>query len=234
MHNGHASHECSRYDVPMCSHYESVKDPKRLQRSFEVEPPAGPGKADVWPGYLSTFIRRPKETDGGDDAVPKREAMLGSFGMIPHWAKDATVARHTYNARTETVTEKPSFRDAWRLGRRCIIPTEAFYEPDWRSGKAVPTRIARADGEPMGIAGIWTGWKSPTGDILRSFSMLTINADSHQLMQKFHKPTDEKRMVVVLPNDRYQDWLEAPQSECNDFFVPYPAEALVAVAAAHL
>ena len=86
--------------------------------------------------------------------VPEREALLGQFGLIPHWATDSTIARHTYNARSETVAIKPSFRDAWKHGQRCIIPAEAFYEPDWRSGKAVPTRIACADGEPMGIAGL--------------------------------------------------------------------------------
>lgn len=223
---------CSRYHGPMCAHYESIKDPKRLQRHFDVAPPADQGKTDVWPGYLSTFIRRPKEGATGDDTLPNREAMLGSFGMVPHWAKDETVARRTYNARTETVAEKPSFRDAWRLGRRCIIPADAFYEPDWRTGKAVATRIARADGEPMGIAGIWTGWKSPTGEILRSFSMLTINADAHPLMRLFHKPDDEKRMVVILPKERYQDWLEVPQEECQDFFALYPAAALTAEAVA--
>ncbi|ART57085.1 DUF159 family protein (plasmid) [Acidovorax carolinensis] len=212
----------------MCAHYESVDAPERLQLGFDVAPPAERGKAHVWPGYLSTFIRHPKEQDGGDDGGPAREAVLGSFGMIPHWAKDPTVARHTYNARTETVAEKPTFRDAWRLGRRCIIPAEAFYEPDWRSGKAVATRIARADGKPMGIAGIWTGWKSPTGDIMRSFSMLTINADAHSLMRQFHKPSDEKRMVVILPSDRYQAWLDAPQAACSEFLLPYPADAMTA------
>ena len=105
----------------------------------------------VWPGYASTFIRRPKEAAAGD------------FGLIPHWAKDEKGARRTYNARTETVAEKPSFRDAWRLVRHCIIPAEAIYEPDWRTGKAVATRIERADGRPMGIAGLWTGWNGPDG-----------------------------------------------------------------------
>ena len=98
---------------------------------------------------------------------------------------------------------KPSYRDAWRLGRRCIIPADAFFEPDWRSGKAVPTRICRVDGKPMGLAGIWTGWRAPDGQIVRSYSMLTINADDHPLMNQFHKPQDEKRMVVILPEDRY-------------------------------
>ena len=120
---------------------------------------------------------------------------LARFGLIPAWAKDDKISRHTYNARSETAAEKPSYRDAWRLGRRCIIPAEAFYEPDWRSGKAVPTRITRADRQPMGIAGIWMGWKAPDGSIVRSYSMLTINADQHAFMQQFHKPQDEKRMV---------------------------------------
>jgi putative SOS response-associated peptidase YedK len=148
--------------------------------------------------------------------------------MIPHWSQDTKIVKHTYNARSETVAEKPSFRDAWRKGHRCIIPAESFFEPDWRSGKAVPTRIARADGEPLGIAGLWSAWKSPKGEWRHSYTMLTINADQHPLMRMFHKPTDEKRIVVILPPDRYQDWLEAPVEHSMDFMRPYSAEALQA------
>lgn len=90
------------------------------------------------------------------------------------------------------------------------MPAEAFYEPDWRSGKAVATRIARADGEPMGIAGIWTGWKSPAGNIIRSFSIINVNADDHPLMRLFRKPNDEKRMVVSLSETDFQSWHTAP------------------------
>lgn len=64
---------------------------------------------------------------------PETEAMAGVVGLIPHWARDMTISRRTYNARSETVASKSSYRDAWRLGRRCIIPAEALYEPDWRS-----------------------------------------------------------------------------------------------------
>lgn len=85
----------------MCAHYESVKDPKSIAEAFQVELPVG-AKTDVWPGYPSVFIRKPKEADSGDEAVPTREALIGSFGMIPHWAKDAKGVRNTYNARTET------------------------------------------------------------------------------------------------------------------------------------
>lgn len=134
----------------------------------------------------------------GDEAVLEREALAGSFGLIPHWAKDTKIARHTYNARSETVAEKPSFREAWKRAHHCIIPAETLFEPDWRSGKAVPTRIGNTSGEPLGIAGLWSTWKDPKGQTLHSFTMLTINADEHPLMNQFHKPNDEKRMIVTV------------------------------------
>ena len=213
----------------MCSHCEAMKDRERYRRHFGVEPPDDLGKFDVWPMYAASFIRRPREADSGDEAVPEREALSGQFGLIPYWATDTTIARHTYNARSETAATKPSFRDAWKHGQRCIIPAEAFYEPDWRSGKAVPTRISRADGEPVDIAGLWSWWKSPKGELIHSFAMLTINAEKHTLMNRFHKPTDEKRMVVILPEGTYQDVLDMPLDRVGEFLVPYSADALVAI-----
>ena len=150
------------------------------------------------------------------------------FGMIPHWAGEMSFGRRTYNARSEVVAEKPSFRDAWRHGQHCIVPAEAVYEPDWRSGKAVPTRIERADGKPMGIAGLWTSNRKATGSEVLSFTMLTINVDEHSLFNQFHKPQDEKRMVVILGEDQYDDWLNAPAGKSMDFMRQYPAEELVA------
>jgi putative SOS response-associated peptidase YedK len=159
------------------------------------------------------------------------EAVSGMFGLVPHWATDTKIARQTYNARSETVAEKPSFRDAWKRAQHCIIPADAIYEPDWRRGKAIATRIERADGEPMGIAGLWSSWKSPKGDTVFSYTMLTINADDHPLMRMFHKPVDEKRMVVVLPPERYQDWLCAAPEHSMAFMRPLPAESLQAMPA---
>lgn len=212
----------------MCAHYENIKEPKRLERFFGALVPPHLGKADVWPQYEGLFIRRPQHADVGDEAVPEREALVGRFGLIPHWATDLKLGRNTYNARTETVATKPSFRDAWRQARHCIIPAEAIYEPDWRSGKAVAARISRADGAPMGIAGLYAWWKDPKGTEIHSFTMLTINADSHSVMNQFHKPTDEKRMVVILPDEQYQAWLDAPAEQSMGFMVPYDAENLVA------
>lgn len=181
---------------------------------------------------MSTFLRRHPNDGVGDEAVPTREGLLGSFGLIPAWSRDAKIARHTYNARSETVAEKPSFRDAWRRAQHCIIPVDAFFEPDWRSGKAVPTRITLASGEPMGIAGLWSAWRDEKGEVLHSFTMLTINADAHPLMNQLHKPADEKRMIVILPPARYDDWLRANARDSLDFLRPWPASELLAVAAA--
>ena len=203
-----------------------MKDRERYRRHFGVEPPADLGKFDVWPMYAANFIRRPREADAGDEAVPDREAVPGQFGLIPYWATDATIARHTYNARSETVASKPSFRDAWKKAQHCIIPAEAIYEPDWRSGKAVATRISTTDGSPLGVAGLWSSWKSDKGEMVHSFTMLTINAATHPLMQNFHKPADEKRMVVILPPERYQDWLVATPADSMDFMLPFAANGL--------
>ena len=220
----------------MCSHYEGVSDPKRLAEHFGVILPAGV-KFDVWPAYESIFIRRPKEWGSGDDAVPPREAQAGAFGLVPHWTRAVDVkkalvaARRTYNARSETAREKPSFRDSWRSAHHCVIPAEAIYEPDWRSGKAVLTRISRAVGGPLGIAGLWTGWNSPDGTVLRSFTMLTVNADDHALMSNYHRPDEEKRMAVILHEHQFDPWLDALPERSMEFMQQFPAELLFAAAA---
>ncbi len=212
----------------MCSHYDPQTDPARLRSHFGVDGLPLGLKPSVWPGYHGPFVRKHEFADVGDDAVPFRELLVGSFGLIPHWAKDATIARRTYNARSETVHEKPSFREAWKQSRHCIIPAEAIFEPDWRTGKAIATRITRADGNPMGIAGLWATWKSPKGELTHSYTMLTINADDHPVMRQFHKPADEKRMVVILDEGDYDAWLQAPAVDSRDFMRQFPADNMVA------
>jgi len=210
----------------MCSRYEPVLNRVRLNQHFGIDQIDSGLKPELYPGYLGHFIRKHEHADVGDEAVPLRELMIGSFGLIPHWSKDTKMARRAYNARSETAHEKPCFRDAWRLSRHCIIPAEAFYEPDWRTGKCLPTRIVRVDGKPLGIAGLWTGWKQPNGEILRSFTMLTVNANDHPFMQNYHKPEDEKRMIVILQEDEYDAWLAAPPEDSRYFLRQYPAELL--------
>jgi len=218
----------------MCSRYQSTRLDGDLRQYFEATLDGAAAVAmkddDVFPGYAAPFIRRPREADSGDEAVPAREARVGVFGLLPYWARDEKLTKSTYNARSETVAEKPSFRDAWRESRHCIVPAWAIYEPDWRSGKHVPTRISRADGRPMGLAGLWSRWRPPGREEVRSFTMLTINADRHELMRNFHRPGDEKRMVVVLREEDYDAWLTAPVGRSMEFMRECPPADLVAVA----
>ena len=209
----------------MCSHYEAPSN-DRLIEGYGIAPET-PGQTEIWPCYMGPFLRRRPEEAHDDDQLPL-EILTGQFGLLPAWAKDRKLGRHTYNARSETVAQKPSYREAWKQAQHCIIPAVAIYEPDWRSGNSVPTRISRADGGVLGIAGIWERWESQGEGVVHSFSMLTVNADDHEFMRNYHRPEDEKRMVVILPNGSHQDWLNAKASDSMDFMVQYPADRLLA------
>ena len=207
----------------MCSNYTPSKR-EQLQRHFGVAPPDSDYKAEAYSGYMAPMIRLPRA-----DAMPgDRACALAMFGMVPHWS-DTRLARHTYNARIETVAAKPSFRNAFRQRQFCVIPASSFYEPSYESGKAERFAIAAADGGPLGIAGIWE-YKAAAGNglPLLSFSMLTINADEHPLMRRFHKPGDEKRMVIILHPEQYDAWLSCSAEDAPRFFTQYPAERLAA------
>ena len=213
----------------MCSHYQALKDREKFLRHFDVAPPPEGAKLDLWPGYVGPFIRANPLGVAGYETEPLAEALNGLFGIVPHWSTDTKITKSTYNCRSETAAEKPSFRDACKRNQRCIIPADAIYEPDWRSGKTIATRIEHIGGQPMGIAGLWSSWQSPKGEWVFSYTMLTLNADAHPLMNQFHKPTDEKRMVAILPVAQYKDWLRCKAS-IAEFMRPYPAENLLAVA----
>lgn len=208
----------------MFAHFDPDIQPQRLSAFFAIDDFPLDLKPSLRPGYHGPFVRRHEFAEVRDDAVAARELLVGSFGLIPHWSKDDLVARRTYNARSETVHEKPSFRDARRQSRHSIIPAEAIYEPDWRSGKSVATRIARADGRPMGIADLWSEWRNPQGERIHSFTMLTINAYDHPVLRQFHTPDDEKRMVVILAESAYDNWLQAPVAASRDFLRALVAE----------
>ncbi len=146
---------------------------------------------------------------------------------MPHWSPDTAITHVTYNACSETAAYKPTFRQAWNRAHHCIIPAEAIFEADHSGHKPVPTRISLRNGEPMGIAGLWACSESAVGDVY-SFTMLTVNAEENTLMRQFGMRGAEKRMVVILPPERYQDWLDAPADASQDFMRTYPSQALQA------
>jgi putative SOS response-associated peptidase YedK len=160
--------------------------------------------------------------------VPDHEAVWAVFSLIPQRAKGAKICRSTYKARSESLADKPSFKTAWVEHQHCIMPAEAITKSDYTSGQAVPTRIACADGLPIGIAGLWSTWTSEQGQHTHSFTMLTINAQDHPVMNRFQKPEDEKRMVVIPPRGSWKAWLPwrqdvATPNEVSAYLKAYPA-----------
>lgn len=177
----------------------------------------------MYKDYSAPIIRR---VEGGD------RADLATFGIVPRrHIPDGVKVFDTMNARAETVGEKRSFSGAWKELQLALIPCEAIYEPNYESGKAVRWRIGMSNGEPFAVAGLWREWNEPEGRAL-SFTMLTLNAEAHPLMNRFHKPGSEKRSVVIVrPND-YVDWLSVKSpDEARSFLTLYPASAMHAEAA---
>ena len=194
----------------MCSNFEPIKRTQApwVKTHFGCELPAEDWRPEAYPTYPAPFIYL-------DEGKPRCE--LAQFGLVPHWATDKKkFGLKTYNARSETVHEKPSYRNAWKERRFGLVLVNSFYEPNWETGKAVRWRIKRSDRSPIAVASIWERIiDKDTGEIIFSFSMLTINADGHEVMKHFHKPEDEKRSIVILKDFEYLPWLNANQDQAR-------------------
>ena len=210
----------------MCANYLPVT-PSQLQGHFGVGAPDSDYPPESFPGYMSPIIRKPS----ADAGVGERAAALAMFGIVPHWA-EPKLARQTYNARSETAASKPSYRHAFQQAQFCVIPAAVIFEPCYESGRAERFGIRAAHGEALGVAGIWEVKRhAENGLALLSFSMLTINADTHPLMRRFHRPNDEKRMLVFLRPDQYDAWLHCSAAQAPEFFTALPADQLIAAPA---
>jgi putative SOS response-associated peptidase YedK len=181
--------------------------------------------SETWKDYDAPILRA---GPGGE-----RELCLASYGMVPrrHIPPGVKVF-DTMNARAETLAEKRSFAPAWRRTQLCAVPMTCFYEPCYESGRAERFGIGMHDDALFYVAGLWREWGESDGRVAASFTQITINADEHPLMRRFHKPGDEKRALVVLPPEDVDAWLQCRNPEfARSFLRPYPAEAMKAWAA---
>jgi putative SOS response-associated peptidase YedK len=186
----------------VCTNFTPTQNTAWVKQHLGVDLPAG-CPPESYPGYASPIVVKSHQSQ-------RVACGLARFGLIPSWAKDSKIARHTYNARSETAAEKPSYRTAWRQRYYGLVLVDNFFEPSYATGQAVRWRIGLASSEPFGIACLWDRWTDPaTGELVVSFSMLTVNADEHPVMCQFHKSGDEKRTPVIVPTDRYAEWLGA-------------------------
>jgi hypothetical protein len=192
----------------MCVQYLTTVNVDWVKSHFDLDLPSS-NADDVFPTYPGPIILRSHNTD--------RTAIgMARFGLLPAWAKEETFGRKTYNARVETVAQKPSFKHAWIKRHYALALADAFYEPCYESGKAVRTAIQQVNQEPMAIASIWDTWTEPeTGELIVSFSMLTIEASNHSVMRRMHKPEEEKRTVVPLRPELFNAWLNATPEEAQ-------------------
>ena len=219
----------------MTAHFESVQNAALYPDALDVAAPVSLLERDLWPRKLGLFMRHVVPTgEVSDEAAvhkPLRELAIGQFGFVPPWVKSVSDAKlrstKLVNARSETVTTSNNFRDAWLAGQRCIVPMMAFFEDDWRSGKAVPTRITRVDGKPMGVAGLWERW-AKDGEEIISFTLLTVNANSHALLHRYQQNGNEKRMPVILGEGAYDAWLNTKPEKAREFMRAYSAHLLTA------
>lgn len=159
---------------------------------------------------------------------PEGERALEGFrwGLVPFWAKDPSVGNRMINARAETVAEKPAFRRLLAR-RRCLIPSDGFYEWDKEGGTRQPFHFRLRDGGLFGFAGLWDEWESPDGSPLRTCTILTTAAN--ELVGRVHD-----RMPVILPRGDAEDhWLDPSVQAADDLLPllrPYPERDMVAVA----
>ena len=147
------------------------------------------------------------------------------WGLIPSWAKDPSIGNRMINARAETLAQKPAFRSALRR-RRCLVPADGFYE--WRKeadGKTkTPMYIRLKSGEPFAFAGLWEVWHAPDGSVVPSCTLVT--GEPNEVVRPVHD-----RMVVILPRDRYDQWLDPGEqraAKLEELLKPYPAEEMEA------
>ena len=153
-----------------------------------------------------------------------RQAEWLRWGLIPSWAKDPTIASSLINARSETVAEKPSFRQAFNR-RRCLILADGFFE--WKrsasqKGPAQPYYFQRIDKKPFAFAGLWETWKPPEGELVRSCTLITCAAN--EIVSPVHE-----RMPVMLSGESMWNWLELSSPDALKAILrPYPSDVMTA------
>lgn len=145
------------------------------------------------------------------------------WGLIPPWAKDMKIGYKMINARSETLTEKPSYRNAYKK-KRCLILADSFYEWKRTDERKIPMRIKLKNDEPFGMAGLWESWKSPEGSTIYSCSVITTEPNG--LMSSIHD-----RMPVILKKESESEWLNPSNSDTNTLnklLVPFDEEQMEA------
>ena len=196
----------------MCGRYTLTADASALQMQFNLDalPPVLAPRYNIAPTQPVPIV---------SSAAP-RELSFVTWGLIPSWSKDPSIASKLINARGETVAEKPSFRSAFKH-RRCLIPADGFFEWSKAKGSKSPYFVHLANRQVFAFAGLWEVWNSPHGDEVHTCTIITTEPNS--LIRPLHN-----RMAVILPAEAYETWLDpaTPAPVLQDLLSPYPEEGM--------
>jgi putative SOS response-associated peptidase YedK len=202
----------------MCAGYTVEVDAEALVDAFRVDERPLDSPAFM-PGELFPRQSAPIIVERSSEHGSLRVLGVARFGLVPHWAKELAVGNKLFNARAETLSEKPAFRDSFAR-RRCLVPASAFYE--WQKdaqGKSHRFRFAPAQGSLWALAGLWSTWRAPGGEKVGSFAIITTRPNP--VIAPIHD-----RMPVILPEAGYAAWLSPASDPATlaSWLVPCPAE----------
>ena len=200
----------------MCGRYRLSRRKQLVEECFDCGP-----WDEEWSPRFNVAPTQPVPVIRQNPKEPIRELSLMKWGLIPHWAKDASGAAGMINARSETAATKPAFRDSLKF-RRCLIPADAFYE--WsRTGKTKqPYCLEVNEGEVFAFAGLWDGWKDANGNWVKTCSILTTTPNA------VTAPVHD-RMPVILDSDSYDLWLDPGMNDgatVSELLKPYNARLM--------
>jgi putative SOS response-associated peptidase YedK len=201
----------------MCGRFTLFEPDKILSKEFGVS-----GFTTLAPRYNiapSQPVTAVRTTSAGSG----RELTLLRWGLIPSWSKDPAIGNRLINARAETVSEKPSFRNAFRR-HRCLIPTSGFYEWQRLERGKQPFFVRMRDERLFAFAGLWDRWESPDKDVIETCTILTTAANT--VLAPIHD-----RMPVIVPPGEYDRWLDPALKNPDSLaplLVPFPPDGMLA------
>ena len=201
----------------MCGRFSQSKSAETIAQVFQVNnvPPLTPRYNIAPTQQIQTILQNAEQS--------QREFQMLHWGLIPSWAKDPKMGARMINARAETVTEKPSFRAAFKQ-RRCLILADGFYEWQQQEKKKQPFYFRMNNENPFAFAGLWEHWKSGDGEVINSCTILTT--EPNDLMRPVHN-----RMPVIIDPKDYDLWLDTEVKTpelLQPLLHPYSAEEMTA------
>jgi len=205
--------------------YEPLTDAAGMLAAFGVAPPAEGALTVLAIGASAAFIVPGQAPEPG----VLGEVRLGRFGLLPPTARDGGDALRVRECRVETMKSNPTCRESWWAGRRCVVPVARL--TTWRhdASRPQPWGIQRADGDPLGLAGLWHEAEGPGGERVAAFCVLTVSAAGHAVFGRLAPPmAQDPRMPAILDGAVQRRWLQGTWAEAERLLLRFPAEQLEA------